>query len=88
MPKVSIREIDNTGSETLEYLNYTVLIPGPQLGHYVGKDVKTFQRFSDKPLLCVSPKDFPTDLEPINSEDGPVFNGTYDYKKDLGHLMI
>lgn len=32
MPKVNIREIDNTGSETFEYLNYTVLIPGPKFG--------------------------------------------------------
>ena len=39
MPKVSIREIDNTGAETREYLNYTVLIPGPKL-QYTTTDSK------------------------------------------------
>lgn len=28
MPKITIREIDNTGAETSEYLDYTVLVPG------------------------------------------------------------
>ena len=28
MPKITIREIDNTGSEASEYLDYTVLVPG------------------------------------------------------------
>lgn len=31
MPSVNIREIDNTGSETVSYLDYTVLVPGMHL---------------------------------------------------------
>ena len=90
MPKVSIREIDNTGSETLEYLNYTVLIPGPKLGFWTkdDQDVDVFKEFTVKKSdIFKSPKDFPEDLEPFN--EGSVFDkGSYDYKKDLGHLMI
>lgn len=38
MPKVSIREIDNTGTELNEYLDYTVLIPAIKLEYSVGED--------------------------------------------------
>ena len=94
MPKVSIREIDSTGSETLQYLNYTVLIPGPKLGYYTEdpKDPtkKIFVEFKPKITdVYTSTKDLPKGLEPIDDDGEPVFaEGKYDYKKDLGHLMI
>ena len=36
MPKVNIRELDLTGAETIEQLNYTVLVPGMSL--YIASD--------------------------------------------------
>lgn len=36
MPKVNIRELDLTGAETIEQLNYTVLVPGTSL--YIASD--------------------------------------------------
>ena len=46
MPKITIREIDNTGSEASEYLDYTVLVPGIALIILDDDGVATEEYFS------------------------------------------
>ena len=75
MPKVSIREIDNTGTELNEYLDYTVLIPAVQLKYKVGDtDVEVKGLFTDTSIL---------DKSMVNPT-GPT--GT-NYYEDNGYLM-
>ena len=64
MPKVSIREIDNTGGETLEYLDYTVLVPGPILTY---RDTQT-----QLEGLYTKAEDFKKDLEKCLPESGDL----------------
>lgn len=75
MPKVSIREIDNTGGETLEYLNYTVLIPGPEL------------TYKDKDGNTVVLDGLFTTAKEITGLDLSSGSDKTEFKKDLGYLM-
>lgn len=83
MPKVSIREIDNTGAEQLEYLNYTVLIPGPKLGKLQqGSTIKCDPFEPSEPLT--STKEL-KDLVAIDSKNEKVSVAVED---ELGFLMM
>ena len=95
MPKISIREIDSTGGETLEYLNYTVLVPGVRLCNKI-TDTKTG-------IITLTPVEglFTSagDLAKYNlvaaslvpgSEDKPTYTETtgYDIKTDIGFIYL
>ena len=83
MPKVSIREIDNTGGETLEYLNYTVLIPGPKLGKAKAGSTTEYEAFEPaEPLTSVKEL---ADLEALDEHNAKV---NTNFKADLGFLMM
>ena len=88
MPKVSIREIDTTGGEQLEFLNYTVVIPGPALADKdktylaAGLLTSTAQLKGFNRVKEVDPTDF--DYDAIISEaDSEKF-----LSQDLGFIMI
>lgn len=81
MPKVSIREIDNTGGENLQYLDYTVLIPGPELKFkFDSKDTTDTILDSRNPKIGVLTK-----TTFLNKTFTNVNN--INYKADLGYLM-
>lgn len=77
MPKVSIREIDNTGSENLEYLNYTVLIPGPKLEYKITNSENKEELHILEGLFTKASQI--TNLKFINATEG--------YKTELAYLM-
>ena len=83
MPKVSIREIDNTGAEQLEYLNYTVLIPGPKLGKLKGSSTTECDPFEPSEPLT-STKEL-KDLVAIDGENNKVNVVVED---ELGFLIM
>lgn len=80
MPKVSIREIDNTGSETLEYLNYTVLIPGPKLTYIDDKEQTHVLGLGEGDKVEIYTK--ASDITGLSFVDAPA-----GYKTELGYLM-
>lgn len=82
MPKVSIREIDNTGAELNEYLDYTVLIPGVFLEYYTD-DNKTQTEILEG-LFTDSEKFINMLNVEFVEKSGP--NGE-DYQNDIGFVM-
>ena len=87
MPKVSIREIDTTGGEQLEFLNYTVVIPGPVLADSKGNklaaglitkaELNTFSAKVGKVDTAGEVDGFLSDTDASNF-----------LKQDLGFIMI
>lgn len=95
MPKISIREIDSTGGETLEYLNYTVLVPGVRLCNKI-TDTKTgIITLTPVEGLFTSARDLAkynlvaASLVP-GSEDNPTYTETTGYKieTDIGFIYL
>lgn len=84
MPKVSIREIDNTGGETREFLNYTVLIPGPKLGKLKADSQTACEPFEPNEAL-VSKKEL-KDLVAIDENNNKV--AAIHLDQELGFLMM
>ena len=92
MPKVSIREIDNTGSEVLQPLDYTVLIPAPTLYYKASKDATqatVLDSRNSKINILTKPSDI-TSLILSNDPTKVVGSGTStpDFiLKDLGYII-
>ena len=104
MPKVNIREIDNTGTETLEYLDYTVLIPGPYLEYSDGVQKKVLQglftkasdfnktftnvTFNNKVAPYAKDIGFLTAYELLKNGLTVFFVPTYEYTSDTTKVLV